>query len=84
MEDLALIATLMVFVPMIIGALAVGFGIYYRVTGKLKMLGTTFTALAGGATGFLLFTYAPIAYIPAIPFIAALLLMYIPKRSRKS
>jgi hypothetical protein len=80
MEDLALIASLMVFVPMLIGALAVGFGIYFRVTGKLKLVATTFTALAGGATGFLLFTYAPIAWIPAIPFIAAFLLIYIPKR----
>lgn len=79
MEDLALIASLMVFMPMLIGALAVGFGIYFRVTGRLKMVATTFTALAGGATGFLLFTYAPISWIPAIPFIAAFLLVYAPK-----
>ena len=80
MEDLALIVSLMVFVPMLIGALAVGFSIYFRVKGKLKPVAVTLTALTGGATGFLLFTYAPIAYIPAIPFIAAFLLIYLPKR----
>ena len=83
MEDLALIASLMVLIPVVIGIAAVGFAIYYRFSGKMKFLATTFTALSGAATGFLMFTYAPIAIIGAVPLVAGFLMIYLPRNSKK-
>jgi len=80
MEDLALIVSLMLFVPIVVGLVAITLAIVNRFTGKLRMTATVFTGLVGLLAGWGLFTYPLIGAVPLALMVTALLFLYIPKR----
>ena len=80
MEDLALIVSLMLFVPIAIGIVAVVFAAIFRAKGRFKKTAIGFTALVGLLAGLGLATYFVIGVSPLLLMATALMLIYIPKR----
>ncbi|MEN9609008.1 MAG: hypothetical protein RLZZ06_939 [Actinomycetota bacterium] len=80
MEDLALLVSLMLFVPIAFGLVALVLAVVYRAKGKLKKTAIGFTAVVGLMAGFGLAAYAPLGVAPLILMATALIIIYIPKR----
>jgi hypothetical protein len=82
MEDLALLVSFIVFVPMLIGALAVGFSIYFVATGRGRTVAVIFSSIVGLSVGFFFIVDVPIAWLPFIPFFISVILIFIRKNSK--
>ena len=79
MEDLALIVSLMLFVPIIVGLIAISLAIVWRLKGKFKKTAIGFSGLLGLMGGLGMATYPLLGVAPLTMLLAAVLLLFIPK-----
>lgn len=80
MQDLALIVSLMLFIPIVVGLLALAFAIYSRAKGKLRRTAIGFTIALGILAGWGFATYPLIGLVPFILLIPSALFLFVPKR----
>jgi hypothetical protein len=81
MEDLAIIVSLMLFVPIAVGILAIVLSILQRKRPQLRMFAILVTAVVGTTALLGLIQYVPLGIAPAIE--TAIASMYLFIRSRK-
>lgn len=80
MQDLAIVVSLMLFVPMAVGIAAIVLSVLQRNRPQLRVSAILVTALVG-LTGVLgLIQYLPLGIVPAIEALIAALFLFVPKR----
>ena len=84
MEDLALIVSLMLFVPIAVGILAIVLSILQRKRPHLRMFAILVTAVVGLTATLGLIQYVPLGIVPAIETLIAVLFLFVPKRQTRS
>ena len=84
MEDLALIVSLMLFVPIAIGILAIVLSILQRKRPHLRMFAILVTAVVGLTATLGLIQYVPLGIVPAFETLIAVLFLFVPKRQTRS
>ena len=84
MEDLALIVSLMLFVPIAVGIAAIVLSILQRKKPQLRMFAILVTAVVGLTAALGLIQYLPLGIVPAIETLIATLFLFVPKRQTAS
>jgi hypothetical protein len=84
MEDLALIVSLMLFVPIAVGILAIVLSILQRKRPHLRMFAILVTAVVGLTATLGLIQYVPLGIVPAFETLIAVLFLFVPKRQTRS
>jgi hypothetical protein len=84
MEDLAIIVSLMLFVPIAVGILAIVLSILQRKRPHLRMFAILVTAVVGLTATLGLIQYVPLGIVPAIETLIAVLFLFVPKRQAGS
>jgi hypothetical protein len=84
MEDLALIVSLMLFVPIAVGILAIVLSVLQRKRPNLRMFAILVTAVVGLTATLGLIQYVPLGIVPAIETLIAVLFLFVPKRQTRS
>lgn len=84
MEDLALIVSLMLFVPIFVGIAAIVVSVLQRKRPKLRSFGIILTAILGITALLGLIQYIPLGIVPALETVVACLFLFIPKRNTGS
>jgi hypothetical protein len=84
MEDLAIIVSLMLFVPIAVGILAIVLSILQRKRPHLRMFAILVTAVVGLTATLGLIQYVPLGIVPAIETLIAVLFLFVPKRQTRS
>jgi len=80
MEDLALIVSLMLFVPIAVGILAIVLSVLQRKRPNLRMFAILVTAVVGSTALLGMIQYVPLGIVPAFETVVAALFLFIPKR----
>ena len=80
MESLALIVSLMLFIPIAVGLVAIVLSILQRKNPKLRLFAIILTAIVGSAALLGMIQYLPLGIVPAIAAAVAALFLFIPKR----
>lgn len=80
MEDLALIVSLMLFVPIAVGILAIVLSVLQRKRPNLRMFAILVTAVVGLTATLGLIQYLPLGIVPAIETVIAVLFLVARKR----
>ena len=84
MESLALIVSLMLFIPIAVGILAIVLSILQRKRPHLRMFAILVTAVVGLTATLGLIQYVPLGIFPAIETVIAALFLFVPKRQAGS
>lgn len=84
MEDLAIIVSLMLFVPIAVGILAIVLSILQRKRPHLRMFAILVTAVVGLTATLGLIQYVPLGIVPAFETLIAVLFLFVPKRQTRS
>lgn len=84
MEDLAIIVSLMLFVPIAVGILAIVLSVLQRKRPHLRMFAILVTAVVGTTALLGLIQYLPLGIFPAIETVIAALFLFVPKRQTGS
>jgi hypothetical protein len=84
MEDLALIVSLMLFVPIAVGILAIVLSILQRKRPNLRMLAILVTSVVGLTATLGLIQYPLLGAVPALETLISVLFLFIPKRQAGS
>lgn len=84
MEDLALIVSLMLFIPIFVGIAAIVFSILQRKNPKLRTFSIVLTAIVGFTALLGLIQYVPLGIVPAFETLIAALFLFIPKSQTRS
>ncbi|MFM2025176.1 MAG: hypothetical protein RLZZ56_1189 [Actinomycetota bacterium] len=79
MEDLALIVSLMLFIPIAVGIAAIVLSILQRKNPKLRVFAIVLTGILGTTALLGLIQYVPLGIVPAIETLVAALFLFIPK-----
>jgi hypothetical protein len=79
MEDLALIVSLMLFIPIAVGIAAIVLSILQRKNPKLKVFAIVLTGILGTTAVLGLIQYVPLGIVPAFETLVAALFLFIPK-----
>jgi hypothetical protein len=80
MESLALIVSLMLFIPIAVGLVAIVLSILQRKNPKLRLFAIILTAIVGSVALLGMIQYLPLGIVPAIAAAVAALFLFIPKR----
>jgi hypothetical protein len=80
MESLALIVSLMLFIPIAVGLVAIVLSILQRKNPKLRLFAIILTAIVGSVALLGMIQYLPLGIVPAIEAAVAALFLFIPKR----
>jgi hypothetical protein len=83
MEDLALIVSLMLFVPIAVGILAIVLSILQRKRPHLRMFAILVTAVVGLTATLGLIQFFTLGIVPAIETLIAVLFLFVPKRQTR-
>jgi len=75
MEDLALIVSLMLFVPIAVGILAIVLSVLQRKRPNLRMFAILVTAVVGLTATLGLIQFLPLGIVPAIETVIAVLFL---------
>jgi hypothetical protein len=84
MEDLALIVSLMLFVPIAVGILAIVLSVLQRKRPNLRMFAILVTSVVGLTATLGLIQYPLLGVVPAIETLIAVLFLFVPKRQAGS
>jgi hypothetical protein len=79
MEDLALIVSLMLFIPIAVGIAAIVLSILQRKNPKLRVFAIVLTGILGTTALLGLIQYVPLGIVPAFETLVAALFLFIPK-----
>ncbi|MEY4451685.1 MAG: hypothetical protein RLZZ380_806 [Actinomycetota bacterium] len=79
MEDLALIVSLMLFIPIAVGIAAIVLSILQRKNPKLRVFAIVLTGILGTTAVLGLIQYVPLGIVPAFETLVAALFLFIPK-----
>ena len=79
MEDLALIVSLMLFIPIAVGIAAIVLSILQRKNPKLRVFAIVLTGILGTTALLGLIQYVPLGIVPACETLVAALFLFIPK-----
>lgn len=79
MEDLAFIVTLMLFIPIIVGLIAITFSILQRRRPQFRLASILLTATVGVTAVLGLIQYPPLGVFPAIETFIAVIFLFLPK-----
>lgn len=80
MEDLALIVSLMVFIPIAVGLAAIVLSIVQRKQPKLRVFAIVLTAIVATTAILGLIQYPPLGVVPMLTVLVASLFLFLPKR----
>ena len=80
MESLALIVSLMLFIPIAVGLVAIVLSILQRKNPKLRLFAIILTAIVGSTAFLGMIQYVPLGIVPAFETVVAALFLFIPKR----
>lgn len=79
MEDLALIVSLMLFIPIAVGIAAIVLSILQRKNPKLRVFAIVLTGILGTTAVLGIIQYVPLGIVPAFETLVAALFLFIPK-----
>ena len=79
MESLALIVSLMLFIPIAVGLVAIILSILQRNNPKLRLFAIILTAIVGSTALLGMIQYFILGIVPAIETVVAALFLFIPK-----
>jgi len=79
MEDLALIVSLMLFIPIAVGLAAIILSIVQRKNPKLRVFAIVLTGIVATTAILGLIQYPPLGIVPAFETLVAVLFLFIPK-----
>jgi hypothetical protein len=79
MEDLALIVSLMLFIPIAVGIAAIVLSILQRKNPKLRVFAIVLTGILATTALLGLIQYVPLGIVPAFETLVAALFLFIPK-----
>jgi heme A synthase len=79
MQDLALIVSLMLFIPIAVGIAAIVFSIVQRKNPKLRTFALVLTGIVGTTAVLGLIQYVPLGIVPAFETLIAVLFLFVPK-----
>jgi hypothetical protein len=79
MQDLALIVSLMLFIPIAVGIAAIVFSIVQRKTPKLRVFALVLTGIVGTTAVLGLIQYVPLGIVPAFETLISVLFLFVPK-----
>lgn len=79
MEDLALIVSLMLFIPIAVGIAAIVLSILQRKNPKLRVFAIVLTGILGTTALLGLIQYVPLGIVPAFETLVTALFLFIPK-----
>jgi hypothetical protein len=80
MESLALLVSLMLFIPIAVGIAAIVLSIVQRKNPKLRLFAIILTAIVGSTALLGMIQYVPLGIVPAFETVVAALFLFIPKR----
>ncbi len=83
MEDLALIVSLMLFVPIAVGILAIVLSILQRKRPHLRMFAILVTAVVGLTAALGLIQLCTLGIVPSSETLIAVLFLFVPKRQTR-
>lgn len=81
MEDLALIVSLMLFIPIVVGIAAIVLAILQRKNQKLRTFSIVLTGIVGVTAVLGLVQYVPLGIVPALETFVASLILLLSKRN---
>jgi hypothetical protein len=80
MESLALLVSLMLFIPIAVGIAAIVLSIVQRKNPKLRLFAIILTAIVGSTALLGMIQYVPLGIVPAFETVVAALFLFFPKR----
>jgi hypothetical protein len=80
MESLALIVSLMLFIPIAVGIAAIVLSIIQRKNPKLRLFAIIITAIVGSTALLGMIQYVPLGIVPFFETLVAALFLFLPKR----
>lgn len=84
MLDLAIVVSIMLFVPIFVGIGAIVLSILQRKRPHLRMFAILVTSVVGLTAVLGLIQYVPLGIVPAIEALIASLFLFVPKRQTRS
>jgi hypothetical protein len=82
MEDLALIVSLMLFIPIVLGLATITFSIVQRSKPKLRVFAIVLASILGAVTLLALIQYPPLGAVPLFEVVISAVFLFV--KSRKA